>query len=43
MEETLKCYDVCKNGEIVYKYTKENKEKKEKKNKDNKQKEGGQE
>ena len=26
MEETLKCYGVCKNGEIVYKYTKENKE-----------------
>ena len=26
VEETLKCYGVCKNGEIVYKYTKENKE-----------------
>ena len=26
VEEALKCYGVCKNGEIVYKYTKENKE-----------------
>ena len=26
VEEALKCYGVCKNGEIVYRYTKENKE-----------------